>query len=78
MVTVGETLEVLYANSAHERFFGAVPELGVPAAQVFPGLGTAGLPAAVQQALRSDSPVTTEAVRLADGRATARYSSLSA
>ncbi|HEV2344792.1 MAG TPA: GAF domain-containing protein [Actinocrinis sp.] len=67
MVTVGENLEVLYANSAHERFFGAVRELGAPAVQVFPGLGAVGLPAAVQQALRFDTPVTTEAVRLADG-----------
>lgn len=68
MVTAGESLQVLYANSAHEQLFGPVGELGAPAAQVFPGLAAAGLPLAVQQVLHSDAPVTTEAVRLADGR----------
>lgn len=68
MVTMGESLEVLYANSTHEQLFGRVGELGAPAAQVFPGLAAVGLPAAVQRVLQSDAPVFTEAVRLADGR----------
>jgi hypothetical protein len=68
MVTLGENLEVLYANSMHEHFFGPVPELGVPAAQAFPDLGAAGLPEAVYQVLRAGGPAATSPVRLADGR----------
>ena len=67
MVTSGPNLEVLYANVAHEHFFGPVHELGVPAVEVFPNLAAVGLPAAVRQVLGSGAPVVTNPVRLADG-----------
>lgn len=68
MITSGESLEVLYANSTHEHFFGPVRELGSRAAEVFPDLAAVGLTAAVRQVLHSDAPVATAPVRLADGR----------
>lgn len=68
LVTIGRQLQVLYANAAHEKLFGAVPELGMPAAQVFPGLGTAGVTAAVQQVLHTGTPAVTAPVLLADER----------
>ena len=68
MITSGEGLEVLYANSTHEHFFGPVRELGSRAAEVFPDLAAVGLTAAVRQVLHSDAPVATAPVRLADGR----------
>jgi hypothetical protein len=67
MVTLGQNLHVLYANSAHEHFFGAVRELGLPAAQSFPNLGAVGVPAAVRQVLGSGEAATAGPVRLADG-----------
>lgn len=68
MVTVGEDLEVLYANSAHEEFFGRISELGVPVVKALPVLGAAGLPAVVQQVAHSGESVITGPVSLADGR----------
>lgn len=68
MVTSGASLEVLYANSTHEHFFGPVRELGAAAGEVFPDLAAVGLAAAVQQVLHSGTPVATAPVRLADGR----------
>jgi hypothetical protein len=68
MVTSGPQLEVLYANRAHEYLFGTVPELGVPAAQVFAHLAAAGVTAAVQQVLHSGTPAVTAPVPLADER----------
>lgn len=68
MVTVGDDLEVLYANSAHEEFFGRISELGVPAVQALPGLASTGLPVAVREVARYDEPITTGLVSLAEGR----------
>jgi len=68
LVTSGQQLEVLYANAAHEHLFGAVRELGVPAAQVFADLAAAGVTAAVHQVLRSGTPAVTAPVRVADER----------
>ncbi len=68
MITSGEELEVLYASSTHEHFFGPVRELGAPAAEVFPDLAAVGVSGAVLQALQSGAPVVTAPVRLADGR----------
>lgn len=67
MVTSGDKLEVLYANVAHEHFFGPVRDLGVPALEVFPNLGAVGVPAAVRQVLATGAPVVTAPVRLSDG-----------
>lgn len=68
LVTSGRQLAVLYANRAHEHLFGTVPELGVPAAQVFANLAAAGVTAAVQQVLHSGTPAATAPVPLADER----------
>jgi GAF domain-containing protein len=68
MVTAGENLDVLYANSTHEHFFGPVRELGVTAAAVFPDLAAVGVSAAVLHVLRSGESVVTDPVRLSDGR----------
>jgi len=68
LVTSGQQLEVLYANTAHEHLFGAVPELGVPAATVFADLAAAGVTAVVHQVLRSGIPAVTAPVPLADER----------
>jgi hypothetical protein len=68
LVTLGPNLEVLYANSTHEHFFGPVHELGSPAGEVFPDLAAVGLAAAIQQVHQSGTPAATAPVRLADGR----------
>jgi GAF domain-containing protein len=68
MVTEGENLHILNVNTAHERLFGAVRQLGVPAAEAFPGLGIVGVPAAVRQVRGSGVSAVTAPVRLTDGR----------
>ncbi|HEV3169101.1 MAG TPA: GAF domain-containing protein [Actinocrinis sp.] len=68
MVTSGEDVNVLYANAAHEHFFGPIRELGVPAAEAFPNLGGVGVPATVLRVLRSGAPAVSAPVRLLDGR----------
>jgi GAF domain-containing protein len=68
MVTVGEGLDVLYANGTHEHFFGRVRELGVAAADAFPDLAAVGVSAAVLRTLNSGTATVTDPVRLSDGR----------
>lgn len=68
MITSGQNLAVLYANSTHEHFFGPVRELGSPATEVFADLAAVGLVAAVRQVLGTGTPLVTAPVRLADGR----------
>ncbi|HEY3869957.1 MAG TPA: GAF domain-containing protein [Actinocrinis sp.] len=68
LVTEGEDLRVLHVNTAHERLFGPVRQLGVPAAEVFPGLAGVGVSAAVRRVHGSGAPAVTAPVQLADGR----------
>lgn len=68
LIVTGPEFEILHANTAHERMFGGVPQLGEPAAGTSTDLGAVGVLAAMAQAHNSGKPAVTAPVGLSDGR----------